>query len=151
LEQLLLTDDESELVPDELYSSWPLLGETDLHEKHRGLRKTTYGARAMTLDQFIESRSVSTVHLIKLDVDGYECKVLRGAQRLLATQKPVIILELCPYLLRESGESLDELLRVLKAASYRLFDEQTLREVTMDAKVLDSQIADGSGFNVICR
>lgn len=37
-----------------------------------------------TLDDFCEERGIDRIHLLKLDVEGHELRVLRGAQRLLA-------------------------------------------------------------------
>jgi len=68
----------------------------------------------MTLDQFIETNSIQKIDLIKLDVDGFELKVLRGGQKTLQKFKPLILFELCPYVLREHGTSAEEMLGSFK-------------------------------------
>jgi FkbM family methyltransferase len=47
--------------------------------------------RAVSLDQFAEGDYSPT--LIKIDVEGAECEVLKGAERLLAEVKPTLICE----------------------------------------------------------
>ena len=49
-----------------------------------------------TLDAAVADNQAGPVDLIKLDVEGVECAVLRGATRLLREQRPVIFLEVLP-------------------------------------------------------
>ena len=123
----------------------------EVHEKHRGQSKVTSGAGAMTIDRYLEESKIERVSLIKLDVDGYECKVLRGATRLLNEQKPTIVMELCPYVLKEHGERLEELVRILNSANYRIYDETSGKELPLDAAEIDRLVADGAGINVVAR
>lgn len=46
------------------------------------------------LDEVLKSLNVSKVDFIKIDVEGFEGHVLRGATRTLATCKPIVVLEL---------------------------------------------------------
>jgi len=57
--------------------------------------------------------------LIKIDVEGAEAQVLRGAQRTLRDARPVLCLELHLDTLEQSGESVAELIDGLRAAGYR--------------------------------
>jgi len=57
----------------------------------RGLREVDL--LLTTLDHFCADHNV-TPQLMKIDVDGYEGKILRGAETLLRTAKPTILLEL---------------------------------------------------------
>jgi FkbM family methyltransferase len=60
------------------------------------------------------------VRLIKLDVEGAEPLVVRGARRLLAADRPIILSELHPtQLARASGMSGRDFLRELESAGYR--------------------------------
>lgn len=150
LEQVLLSDSDKS-IPDTLYSSWPLVGSEGLHEKHGGCGKETAGANVISIDDYLESNNVKQVQFIKLDVDGYECKVLRGAKRLLETQKPTMVMELCPHVLEEHGETLEELVAILKTTGYRMFQESSEKELPLDADKLNALVADGSGINVIVK
>lgn len=57
----------------------------------------------------------STPHLVKVDVEGAELLVLRGAERLLSEVRPIIACEV-------SSDNADEVTDILRRASYRLLD-----------------------------
>jgi FkbM family methyltransferase len=63
------------------------------------------------------------ISVMKLDVEGYECKVLRGAQQLLEKHHPLILFENNPGALRESGDSPEELQEILKTSEYQIYSE----------------------------
>ncbi len=46
------------------------------------------------MDEVLKSLNVSRVDFIKIDVEGFEGHVLRGAKQTLATYRPVVVLEL---------------------------------------------------------
>lgn len=151
VEQMFLTDSSTGSVPEAIYSSWPLKRLSNLHKKHGGAAKDSSGTAAMKFDDYVVTHSIQRVDLIKLDVDGYECHVLRGAMHILKTYRPVIVMELAPYALREAGESLEELLRILTEADYSLDDEVSRRALPMDVDRLDAMVVDGGSFNVIAQ
>ncbi len=58
--------------------------------KHSG----KYDVEVDTLDNFIESRHIDSVHMLKIDVEGWELRVLRGGKRLFRSQEaPILCLE----------------------------------------------------------
>lgn len=134
-----------------LYSSWPLKEDEGLHELHQGKLMTTSGADARTLDSVISSSRISRVDCIKLDIDGFECGMLRGAREVLTHWHPVIIMELAPYALEEQGASLDELIGLLKQYGYSLFDLSKGSPIEMDSAKLEKLIPAGASLNVIAR
>jgi FkbM family methyltransferase len=63
------------------------------------------------------------VRFIKMDVEGAEPQVIRGAARLLKEDRPVILSELHPVQLeRASGVTTDEFLEQLRSAGYQPHD-----------------------------
>jgi FkbM family methyltransferase len=101
-----------------------------------------------TLDNFIVKENIPHVDVIKLDVDGFEVKVLKGAERILQSFKPIILMELAPSWLKEKGDSIEELLSYLIKCGYKFYDETTFLEVP---EILNSvsKIKSDSGINVI--
>jgi FkbM family methyltransferase len=134
-----------------LYSSWPLKEDADLHELHQGRLMTTTGAEARTLDSVISSLKLDRVDCIKLDIDGFECGMMRGASEVLTHWHPVIIMELAPYALEEQGASLDELIDLLKQYDYSLFDLSKGTPLAMESATLERLIPPGASLNVIAR
>jgi FkbM family methyltransferase len=71
--------------------------------------------RTVSLDQMLRSGLVKPPQLVKIDVEGAEGSVLRGAERLLVEHRPVVLLAThgrefhleCCRLLRELGSSLE--------------------------------------------
>jgi FkbM family methyltransferase len=150
VEQLMLTASDDRTTEFRIYSRWPLVPADELHAKHLGQLQVTEGAHAMSLDTYLECAQVSRVDFIKLDVDGFECEVLEGAQRCLQRFRPTILMELSPYCLRERGGSLGQLVDTLHRWGYR-FARLNGKELPTDVEELDSKIADGAGINVITR
>lgn len=60
--------------------------------------------------------------VVKIDVEGYELAVLRGALRTLREERPALFLELHPQRLRELGSSAGEVAGLLAELGYRIFD-----------------------------
>ena len=71
----------------------------------------------ITLDSYGKRKGVRP-DLIKIDVEGAEGEVLRGATRTLAEDRPVILLSLHPPLVGRYGDSRESLLADLEARGY---------------------------------
>lgn len=52
--------------------------------------------RVVTLDDFLAERGAGPVDLMKIDVETFEPQVLRGARRVLGSDRPIIFLEVLP-------------------------------------------------------
>ena len=144
-----LTEADADQVPSAIYSSWPLAREPGLHTKHLGREMQTGFTQARSLDSILNEIADRKVQLVKLDVDGFECGVLRGATALLRDVRPIFVMELAPYLLEERGTSLDELLSCFTANGYSFHDERTFKPLPLSARELHRMISDGASINVI--
>lgn len=60
--------------------------------------------------------------LVKIDVEGYEFHVLRGAERVLREDRPDIMLELHPQQIAQLGGSVTDLVAYLADLGYRFRD-----------------------------
>ena len=92
----------------------------------------------LTLDSIAEQDSLQSVDFIKIDVDGHELHILRGAKNMLSTSKPVLVVEFTPSY---STSYLDELTVIeqhLRSLGYSAFtdDELSVPSLTQYLKLL---------------
>jgi FkbM family methyltransferase len=147
--QLLLTHSDTAAVPAGIHASWPLAADPDVHPTLRARRLTTEGAWAITLDSFVAANAISRLDFVKLDVDGHECAVFRGAMNTLRRFRPVIVTELSPYVLEEGGDSLETLLRQISDLGYRLYALDGETSLPLDPDALRRLIPSGGGINAL--
>jgi FkbM family methyltransferase len=74
-----------------------------------------------TLDHYCEVHNISRMDFIKIDVEGHEAHVLRGAQRMLEACRPAVMIEFNVAALRRSNSSPEELEALLRSSGYELF------------------------------
>lgn len=73
-----------------------------------------------TFDDFMEQHNVARPGLVKIDVDGHEVKVLRGARkRLLAARVPMYFE--FSFLPKNCGDTVEELIALIFDAGYWVF------------------------------
>lgn len=146
----ILLDESEQPAPPTLYSSWPLThGGPARHPKHLGRPMETAGAAVTTLDAYLDAHPGLAPNFIKLDVDGNECRVLRGARASLRRYQPTLLVELMPYGLEEAGCSFEEMLSLLEGPGYRLFRIPGLAPLPAAASQLRRRIPEGGSINVI--
>lgn len=146
-----LAGTDADPVPSAIYSAWPLARQEGLHAKHLGREMKTETAQARSIDSVLAETADRPVSLVKLDVDGFECDVLKGATKLLAEVRPVFVMELAPYVLVERGASLEELLSFFVPHGYRFYNEQSDAALPSSATELSNMIGDGGSMNVVAR
>jgi hypothetical protein len=92
---------------------------------------------------------VGAVDLIKLDVDGYECDVIEGSSITLSRNRPVILVELAPFILKAAGRDIFELVERLEAHDYTLLDLRGRRRVR--ARDVERLAQQNASMNVIAQ
>jgi len=76
---------------------------------------------ALTVDEICR-QSDFRPDVVKMDIEGAECRALRGMSRVLREARPKLLLEVHPEAIREIGGSLQEVASILKANGYRWLD-----------------------------
>jgi FkbM family methyltransferase len=100
-------------------------------------RKTTI-VTSYALDDFLCSNTI--VNFIKIDVQGFEFHVLRGAKRILSENKDIsLLLEFWPYGLKNAGSNPHELIDFLYNLGFKL------NIIGLDVEFSHSQV--GNGLN----
>ena len=75
----------------------------------------------LTLDDFCGEQHITRLDFVKLDVEGFEERVLRGAARSLAKFKPILCIELNPSTLTRQNSGVKGVTDLLGQFGYELF------------------------------
>ena len=102
----------------------------------------------VTLDQYVNSNKINRIDLIKLDVDGFEGKVIRGALKTLKHFRPIIIMEVAPAWTEMRGDNMREILREIELIGYKFYQEIDFEPIRNLSELIDALAPDG-GFNVL--
>lgn len=97
-----------------------------------------------TLDDFVQGANIPKVDLIKIDVEGAEIDVIKGAVNVLLHHKPVIILELSDHLQNARGFSCKDFKMFMAERGYvahEIADNGSLRPSAFDASHINDNIA----------
>jgi FkbM family methyltransferase len=94
-----------------------------------------YTVPLTTLDDILSRQPLSSIDLIKIDIEGSEHAALRGAAGTLRTHKPAVLIELNESALRRCGASSQQVKTLLREAGYRgwLIGRRKARPIVDDA------------------
>lgn len=149
IEQIMLVRQECSQLPPALYSSWPLHTLNDVHQKHGGRLMSTNGCRITTLDHYVQSLRIPNIHLIKLDVDGNEYDILMSGQMTLQRYKPMLIMELAPYIYEDDPSKFDNALRLLWDLGYKMMNVKNGKMLPQDPRLIRSLIPLKGSINTL--
>lgn len=127
------------------------IGHTSISSQGREVSQVISTA-AVTLDDYAERRGISNVTLVKLDVEGAELKVLRGATRLLsASSPPMWVMEINDETAGACGYHPRDLLALLAQHGYKFYKPVWGRMIRTVVR-LEPCSADhiGNGMNLLC-
>ena len=152
--QAMLVESDSEVLPESIYSSWPLKSEAvdDFHPIHFGSLKSTKGATAITLDNLLKQLDITTVDVIKLDVDGFEIGVIKGAYNIIYYNKNIkIIMEFAPYLFNNETDEIGQFLSILENNGLILYLLDSGASLPMTPHDIADLLPHGASINVLAH
>lgn len=101
-----------------------------------------------TLDSYVSSHQIDRLDLIKLDVDGFEGKVIRGALETLKRFRPILIMEIAPAWTEMRGDKMTDILCAIKRLDYDFYSETDFEQI-QDLSQLIENLPPGGGFNIV--
>jgi FkbM family methyltransferase len=104
----------------------------------------------ITLDKYVVINDVDKIDFIKLDVDGYEYKVISGGIDTLKRDKPLLLMELGVYTLQNAGDNINDLINTLADIGYEFYSENNLNRFQNSDAMVNSIPKDGT-INVLCK
>jgi FkbM family methyltransferase len=117
------------------YSSWKIDASADnAHPLHGGTLKSgsaNDAVPAVTLDDLCEQQGIGRVDYIKIDTDGHELKVLKGAIQTMRRWHPVIVFEAGLYIFREQNIEFRDFYELLAPEGYTFYNAHNNQIINM--------------------
>lgn len=85
---------------------------------HKEKGNTLDSVRAITLDHFVNEKKIKKIDLIKIDVEGFEGNVLKGAENTIRDLKPLLFVEVDETNLKRQGSSAVKLETLIRSYGY---------------------------------
>jgi FkbM family methyltransferase len=103
-----------------------------------GEGRTFVETTSVSIDDYLGDSNHTKVDFIKIDVQGYDFQVIKGATRTIEDAPSLVILgELWPYALHRAGARPDEYLSLLERLGFSLTFPEAVGQENFDAKVHD--------------
>ena len=112
IEKRLLTNHSLEIPNKEIIS------EFNINEKKSKAEVILDDNIAISIDDYILKKGIKKLDLLKIDVDGYDYKVLNGAKSAIKKFSPIVFIELANFTLIEQGDSVEDILLFLAKYGY---------------------------------
>lgn len=119
LQQNLQSQQAAVILPELLSDQEEDVPELILHHGSSAMAAGTKKRQATSLDRLFELGKFTRPDLVKIDVDGYDGKVLKGATTILQQFQPAIIFEYHPGLIKAAGNDLLQPFAILDKTNYR--------------------------------
>ena len=113
------------------------LGRSSFNKPPAGSRE--HEVEVITLDEFTQNRDLPPINTVKIDVEGWELEVLKGARRLLSSSDaPILIVEYNTKLPLSGGVHKDLYSYIISINDYRIFRLKRGKESISSLMAIDS-------------
>lgn len=96
-----------------------------------------FTVHVQTIDSFVKEQAIETLALIKVDTEGTEMDIIKGAENTIKEQRPILILELEK---RHLGGSINPAIQKINKFGYHCYfydsDSMSIKQVTGDADTI---------------
>ncbi len=125
------------------------MAEMGAEEEKYGLDLVFEDKREITNKNYAGFKEDFNIDTVKIDVEGYEEKVLKGAKEMLKKYKPLMFLEIHGHLLKLYNSSIMGVYSQLMEAGYKIFNihDQEIK----NGKDYINMFKDAQEIRVICR
>ena len=86
----------------------------------------SYKVEGITLDAYVERIEITHLDLIKVDVEGFETNVLKGARETCKKFRPKLFVEVDEVNLKSQGSSANELIALITSYGYQISKIESL-------------------------
>lgn len=99
------------------------------------LTNNPYNEGTTTIDNFIENSNIEDLSFIKIDVEGFELRVLNGAEKTINKFNPVMVIEINDHTLKRTNTTRQEIFQWLNDHGYtyrNIYANQGLQDEQLD-------------------
>lgn len=94
----------------------------------------------ITIDQFVTENKINKIDFLKIDAEGSELSVLKGAIKTLKNHKPLAILAIHPRLISNNGDNIKDIYLLLKSLNYNIYLKE--KEIDQDQFIMTKDFFD---------
>ncbi len=93
LNNIALSETDGTISIYENLDGWGALNRVDRPATDEGLYRMA-NVPCLSLDSYCESNNINQIDFLKIDVEGHELPVLKGAKRMIVESRPIILIEM---------------------------------------------------------
>lgn len=147
----LLTEQEIKSTRVKIAGGAPLVSPGALDQMVQGgAERDAFAINFTSIDDYQCLMNIDRLDFIKIDTDGFEVQVLKGAADTLERFRPAMMIELSDVLLRLKGYDARDLARELSKLGYRMYDLVSARLIGDDIRLMRSAVPSDTSIDVIC-
>jgi FkbM family methyltransferase len=131
------------------YSSWNLFAaksSIERHPVHQGIAMPATKAQT-TLDHFATQKNIGAISLIKIDTDGHEFAVLKGARLTIERFRPIIVFEATEFFMKKPNPCFEDYESFFDTYSYRICEPGRIKQVS--AAAFRKKCGETAGYDLV--